>query len=62
MLDKLNTKRPPVWVPGKNLVLTALALVAEVEYGAWTNDGSCGASFKGLRDPDDVSDIYRLPD
>jgi bifunctional non-homologous end joining protein LigD len=62
-LDKLKTKVPPVKVPGKNLVLTAPGLVAEVEYRAWTNDGKLRhPSFKGLRDPDDTSEIYRLPD
>jgi hypothetical protein len=34
-LDKLKTLLPPVRVPGKNLVLTAPALVAEIEYRAW---------------------------
>jgi bifunctional non-homologous end joining protein LigD len=62
-LDKLKTKLPPVKVPGKNLVLTSPALVAEIEYRAWTNDGKLRhPSFKGLRDPDDASNIYRLPD
>jgi bifunctional non-homologous end joining protein LigD len=50
-------------VPGKNLVLTAPALTAEIEYRAWTNDSKLRhPSFKGLRDPDDASDIHRLPD
>ncbi|WP_037088549.1 non-homologous end-joining DNA ligase [Neorhizobium vignae] len=62
-LDKLKTKLPPVKVPGKNLVLTAPALVAEIEYRAWTNDGKLRhPSFKGLRDPDDTSEIYGLPE
>ncbi|UIK07802.1 hypothetical protein [Neorhizobium galegae] len=62
-LDKLKTKLPPVRVPGKNLVLTARALTAEIEYRAWTNDGKLRhPSFKGLRDPEDTSEIYRLPD
>jgi bifunctional non-homologous end joining protein LigD len=61
-LDKLKTKLPPVKVPGKNLVLTAPALVAEIEYRAWTNDGKLRhPSFKGVRDPDDTSEIYGLP-
>jgi bifunctional non-homologous end joining protein LigD len=62
-LDKLKSKLPPVRVPGKNLVLRAPALVAEIEYRAWTNDRKLRhPSFKGLRDPDDASEIYRLPD
>jgi bifunctional non-homologous end joining protein LigD len=56
-LDKLKTKLPPVKVPGKNLVPTAPALIAEIEYRAWTNDGKLRhPSFKGLRDPDDASE------
>jgi bifunctional non-homologous end joining protein LigD len=62
-LDKLKTKLPPVRVPGKNLVLTDPALVAEIEYRAWTNDWKLRhPSFKGLRDPDDATEIYRVPD
>jgi bifunctional non-homologous end joining protein LigD len=52
-----------VKVPGKNLVLTAPALVAEIEYRAWTNYGKLRhPSFKGSRDPEDASGVYRLPD
>lgn len=62
-LDKLKTRVPPVRVPGKNVVLTGPALTAEVEYRAWTDDGKLRhASFKGLRDPDDSAEVYRLPD
>jgi bifunctional non-homologous end joining protein LigD len=62
-LDKLKTKLPPVRVPGKNVVLTAPALLAEIEYRAWTDDGKLRhASFKGLRDHQDNASIYQLPD
>ncbi|WP_245449292.1 hypothetical protein [Neorhizobium tomejilense] len=48
---------------GKKLELTAPALVAEIEYRAWTNDERLRhPSFKGLRDPDDISDVHRLRD
>lgn len=62
-LDKLKTKVPPVRVPGKNAVLTGPALTAEIEYRAWTDDGKLRhPSFKGLRDPEDSAEVYRLPD
>ncbi|WP_436113251.1 hypothetical protein [Neorhizobium tomejilense] len=62
-LDKLKTTLTPVSVPGKDLVLTAPALVAETEYRAWTNDGKLQhPSFKGLRDADNAFEIHRLPD
>ncbi len=48
---------------GKKLELTAPALAAEIEYRAWTNDEKLRhPSFKGLRDPDDISDVHRLRD
>ncbi|WP_245282750.1 hypothetical protein [Neorhizobium galegae] len=34
-----------------------------MEYRAWTNDERLRhPSFKGLRDPDDISDVHRLWD
>lgn len=63
MLDKIKTRVPVDRVPGKSLVMTGPMYVAEIEYRAWTNDGKLRhASFKGLRDLEDVVDIYRLPD
>lgn len=58
-LDKLKTRLPPVMICGKNLVLTAPALIAEIEYRGWTHDGELRhPSFKGLREEADVSDVY----
>lgn len=60
-LDKLNTRLPPVKVPGKNLVLTSPTLIAEIEYRAWTGDGKLRhASYKGLRERQDNADIYMM--
>ena len=62
-LDKLKTRLPPVMIRGKNLVLTAPALLAEIEYRGWTHDGKLRhPSFKGIRDEADAGDVYRLPD
>jgi bifunctional non-homologous end joining protein LigD len=63
MLDKIKTRMPVDRVPGKSLVMTGPMYVAEIEYRAWTDDGKLRhASFKGLRDPDDAADVYRLAD
>lgn len=63
MLDKIKTRLPVDKIPGKSLVMTGPMYVAEIEYRAWTSDGKLRhPSFKGLRDPGDVSDVYRLPD
>ncbi|MCF6370697.1 non-homologous end-joining DNA ligase [Rhizobium halophilum] len=62
-LDKLKTRIPVVSVPGKNLVMTGPSLSAEIEYRAWTHTGTLRhASFKGLREEEDWSEVYRLPD
>lgn len=62
MLDKIKTRVPVDRVPGKNLVMTGPAYVAEIEYRAWTNDGKLRhPSFKGLREEADAGDVYRLP-
>jgi bifunctional non-homologous end joining protein LigD len=60
-LDKLKTTVPPVRVPGKSLVLTAPALLAEIEFRAWTHTGTLRhPSFKGLREAEDWAAIYRV--
>jgi bifunctional non-homologous end joining protein LigD len=62
-LDKLKTRLPPVKVPGKSLVLTSPTLIAEIEYRAWTDDGKLRhPSYKGLRERQDNTDIYVMPD
>ncbi|WP_029620592.1 non-homologous end-joining DNA ligase [Pseudorhizobium marinum] len=60
-LDKLKTSVPPVRIAGKNLVLTAPALLAEVKFRAWTHTGTLRhASFKGLREAADWAEIRRV--
>lgn len=60
-LDKLKTTVPPVRVPGKSLVLTAPALLAEVEFRAWTHTGTLRhPSFKGLREAEDWAAVCRV--
>ena len=60
-LDKLKTSVPPVRLPGKNLVLTAPSLLAEVEYRAWTHTGTLRhPSLKGLREVEDWAEVYRI--
>ncbi|WP_407071754.1 hypothetical protein [Rhizobium sp. LCM 4573] len=62
-LDKLKTRLPPVMIRGKNLVLTAPALIAEIEYRGWTHDGKLShPSLKGLGDEADAGDVYCLPE
>lgn len=62
-LDKLKTRIPVVSVPGKNLVMTGPSLTAEIEYRAWTHAGTLRhASFKGLREEADWSEVYQVPD
>jgi bifunctional non-homologous end joining protein LigD len=63
MLDKIKMRLPVDKVPGKSLVMTGPMYVAENEYRAWTNDGKLRhASFKGLRDPDELPEVFRLSD
>ena len=60
-LDKLKTSVPPVRVPGKSLVLTAPALLAEIEFRAWTHIGTLRhPSFKALREAEDWAAIRRV--
>ncbi|WP_394801992.1 ATP dependent DNA ligase [Rhizobium halophilum] len=48
-------------MPGKSLVLTAPALLAEVDYRAWTHTGMLRhPSFKGLREAEDWAEIRRI--
>jgi bifunctional non-homologous end joining protein LigD len=45
----------------KNAVWLRPELVAEIEFRAWTADGKLRhASYKGLRDTEDASDVYEL--
>ncbi|WP_426130243.1 non-homologous end-joining DNA ligase [Pararhizobium sp. PWRC1-1] len=60
-LDQMPIEHPPVRLKAKNVVYARPELVAEIEFRAWTNDGKLRhASFKGLRDEADASDIYEV--
>ena len=62
-LDKIKTRIPAVQVPGKNLVMVGPSLSAEIEYRAWTHTGTLRhASFKGLREAEDWTEVFRLPE
>lgn len=64
MLDKLRWKRkqPPVPYSGKkDIVWVEPTLIAEIEFRAWTGDGSLRhASYKGLRERQDNADVFKL--
>jgi bifunctional non-homologous end joining protein LigD len=60
-LDQIPIARPSVSIKGKSLVFARPELVAEIEFRAWTNDGKLRhASYKGLKDKADASNIYEI--
>lgn len=62
-LDAIRTKRPAVSVKGKSVVFVEPILTVEIEYRAWTGDRKlCHASYKGLRDVEDTTDVYLVED
>lgn len=63
MLDTLKTRRAPVTVDKKGVVLVQPTLIVEIEYRAWTDDGKLRhASYKGLREQQHNAAIYKLPE
>lgn len=60
-MDELVIPRPVVNIRRKGVRWIAPALVAEVEFRAWTDDGKLRhASFKGLREEADQASVYRI--
>lgn len=60
-LDAIAIPKPAIDVGRRKAVFVEPQLVAEVEFRAWTTDSKLRhASFKGLRDPSDISTIYSL--
>ncbi|THK35653.1 ATP-dependent DNA ligase [Ensifer sp. MPMI2T] len=60
LLDELRTDKPAVSLRRKGAIFTRPALVAEVEYRAWTDDRKLRhASFKGIRERADAT-VYEL--
>lgn len=61
LLDQIPIVEPPVPVNGKSVAYAQPELVAEIEFRAWTNDAKLRhASFKGLRDKADATEIYYI--
>ncbi|QIJ42595.1 ATP-dependent DNA ligase [Rhizobium leguminosarum] len=58
-LDGLITSTPAAAVDRKGAIFVKPNLIAEIEYRAWTDDGKLRhASYKGLREVQDNSDVY----
>ncbi len=60
-LDTLRIRTPVVPLKGKNYVFAQPALIAEIEFRGWTDDGNLRhASYKGLREIQDNAAVYEL--
>jgi bifunctional non-homologous end joining protein LigD len=63
MMDKVKATKPAVKYSGgrKNLIWLKPKLVAEIDYRSWSHDGKLRhASYKGLREEQDMAEIYEL--
>ncbi|MEY9629902.1 ATP-dependent DNA ligase [Sinorhizobium fredii] len=61
LLDTIQTDQPAVALRRKGAVFTRPALVTEVEYRAWTQDGKLRhPSFKGIRERADDAGVFEL--
>ncbi|MBY3211898.1 non-homologous end-joining DNA ligase [Rhizobium laguerreae] len=61
IMDKITLKTPPLPYTGsrKNVVWLQPTLIAEIEYRAWTGDGTLRhAWYKGLREVQDNAAVY----
>lgn len=59
----MKTKTPAVSLKGKNLVFAEPTLIAEIEFGGWTHDGSLRhASYNGLGEVKDNATVFDLSD
>jgi bifunctional non-homologous end joining protein LigD len=60
-LDAIRTTTPPIMLKRKAAVFVEPVLIAEIEFRGWTNDPKLRhASFKGLREDADESEIFEL--
>ncbi|NKL20898.1 non-homologous end-joining DNA ligase [Rhizobium leguminosarum] len=63
MMDKIKRNTPALHYAGgrKNVVWLQPTLIAEIEYRAWTDDGTLRhSSFKGLREVQDNAAVYEI--
>ncbi|MBZ9775174.1 non-homologous end-joining DNA ligase [Mesorhizobium sp. CO1-1-8] len=62
-LDRLRTHKPAVPLKGENLVFAQPALIAEIEFRGWSDDGKLRhASYKGLREVQDNAAVFDMTD
>ncbi|CUX39303.1 DNA polymerase LigD-like ligase domain-containing protein (fragment) [Agrobacterium deltaense Zutra 3/1] len=64
-LDRLKRKRSPLACNGsrKDIVWALPTILAEIHCRGWTHEGKLRhASFKGVRDVQDNTDVFRIED
>ena len=62
-LTGLTIEKPAVSIKKRGVVWVTPALPAEIAFRGWTNDGNLRhASYKGLREDADASEVYSLDD
>jgi bifunctional non-homologous end joining protein LigD len=62
-LNELKISKPTIAVKRKGAIWVEPTLIAEIEYRAWTHEGSLRhASYKGLREQQDNAVVYRISD
>lgn len=61
-LDRIRVDKPALNLKRKGVVWTRPKLTAEIAYRGWTHDQNLRhASFKGVREKADWSEVYRVP-
>ncbi|GAC1046167.1 hypothetical protein thsrh120_61730 [Rhizobium sp. No.120] len=60
---KLKTRNPVVPLKAKNYVFAQPTPIAEIKFCGWTDDGNLRhASYKGLREIQDIAAVHELDD
>ena len=63
ILDRIPARKAPVALKRKNAIFAEPRYFAEIEYRGWTREPRLRhASFKGLREPADNSEVFELKD